>query len=295
MARGTFLLTLVAFTACLAGPLQAQDMYELGPGDIVSVAVGGQSTLTGDFALDADGMLSLPILGRVKASEMTAAELERKLATLLADGYLKNPQVSVVVKVAQGIRVFVTGLVAKPGAYPLTGDRTLLSLLNSLGGVIGEGHEIIVIRPPAPEPAAPVPAEGAEPAPSPSPESPTDPAVLALPNFVPRAEVIRVNRAELLSGNPEKNIRLQSGDTVYVPPASNVYVTGHAGRPGPYRYEPGMTVYQLLLKAGGVSPRGSSGGIRIIRVVNGKEVKLKARPTDLVQPEDRLDVPERFF
>ena len=73
-----------------------------------------------------------------------------------------------------------------------------------------------------------------------------------------------VNLQELLSGNPEKNVALQSGDTVYVPPPANVYVTGHVGRPGPYTFEPGMTVYQLLLRAGGVSPRGSSGGIRII-------------------------------
>jgi len=35
--------------------------------------------------------------------------------------------------------------------------------------------------------------------------------------------------------------------------------------------------------------------VRIIRVVNGKATKLKAKPTDIVQPEDRLDVPERFF
>jgi polysaccharide export outer membrane protein len=133
------------------------------------------------------------------------------------------------------------------------------------------------------------------PSPEPSPEPTPDPALASLPNYVARAEVIRVSLQELLSGNPEKNIPLQTGDTVYVPPPSNVYVTGHVGRPGPYVFEPGMTVYQLLLKAGGVSSRGSSGGIRIIRVVNGKETKLKAKPTDIVQPEDRLDVPERFF
>ena len=298
MAR-RILLTLMALAAC-AWPLHAQDTYELGPGDVISVAVIGQPTLTGDFTLDGEGMLSLPILGRVKASEMTAVDLQRKLTTLLADGYLRNPQVSVAVRLAQGIRVFVTGLVAKPGAYPLTGDRTLLTLLASIGGIAGDvGHEIVVIRPPGPEPPAPVQTEGADPAevpsPEPSPETPPDPSLLALPNFVPRAEVIRVNRAELLSGNPEKNVPLRSGDTVYVPPAANVYVTGHVGRPGPYKYEPGLTVYQLLLKAGGVSARGSSGGVRIIRVVNGKATKLKAKPTDIVQPEDRLDVPERFF
>lgn len=296
MLRAVQVLAVLALVSL--SPAWAADNYEIGPRDVLAITVVGQETLTGEFTVDGEGMLTLPILGRVKASEMTAPDLQRKLTTLLADGYLRNPQVTVNVKIAQGIRVFVTGLVAKPGAYPLTGDRSLMSLLSSLGGLAsGVGHEIIVIRPPAPV-VPEVPKEGepeeapeAEPTPEPTP----DPALSSLPNYVPRAEVLRVNLQELLSGNPEKNVQLQSGDTVYVPPPANVYVTGHVGRPGPYTFEPGMTVYQLLLKAGGVTPRGSSGGIRIIRVVDGKEVKLKAKPTDLVQPEDRLDVPERFF
>jgi len=78
--------------------------------------------------VDAEGLLTLPLLGRVKGVGDDRGRPAAQLTTLLADGYLRNPQVTVTVKVAQGIRVFVTGLVAKPGAYPLTGDRTLMSL-----------------------------------------------------------------------------------------------------------------------------------------------------------------------
>ena len=73
-------------------PAAAQGDYEIGPRDIVHLVVIGQDSLTGDFAVDPDGMLTLPLLGKVKAADLTPRELERKLTTLLADGYLKRPQ-----------------------------------------------------------------------------------------------------------------------------------------------------------------------------------------------------------
>ncbi len=72
-------------------------------------------------------------------------------------------------------------------------------------------------------------------------------------------------------------------------------MTGAVARPGVFRYEPGMTVLQALTLAGGVTARGSEGGTRVVRIVDGKKVKRKVKPTDLLEPEDRLEVPERFF
>jgi len=74
-----------------------------------------------------------------------------------------------------------------------------------------------------------------------------------------------------------------------------VYVMGSVSRPGPYRFQEGMTVLQALTLAGGVTERGSSGRAKFVRIVDGKKVETKARPTDPVQPEDTLYVPERFF
>ena len=58
------------------------------------------------------------MLGKLKASEHSAKELERKLTTLLADGYVKRPQVTVAVQEYKSQRVFVTGEVARPGPMP---------------------------------------------------------------------------------------------------------------------------------------------------------------------------------
>jgi len=91
--------------------------------------------MTGDFSVDSEGMMAFPVLGKIKASEMSTKELERKLTTLLADGYLKRPQVSVAVQEYKSQRVFVTGEVLKPGPYALKADRSLLALVSDLGGL----------------------------------------------------------------------------------------------------------------------------------------------------------------
>jgi polysaccharide export outer membrane protein len=286
--------------------------YEIGPGDVLKVVVLGQADMTGSFTVGPDGMVAFPILGKVKASETTTLELERKLTVLLADGILKRPQVTVTVGEYGSQKVFVTGEVQRPGQYSLKADRSLLALLGDIGPLGSNvGHEVIVVRPPAGTPTATGPAvplslteePGAEPAEKPSGESPpaqsapatTDSGIPGLPFVAPGSEVFRVSLLELQSGNPEKNITLRAGDTVYFPKASQVYVMGSVVRPGPYRYQEGMTVLQALTLAGGVTERGSAGRTKVIRIVNGMKVEKKVKATELVQPEDTLVVPERFF
>ena len=126
-------------------------------------------------------------------------------------------------------------------------------------------------------------------------EAATPPAVGGLPFDVAGADVFRISLQELQAGNPERNILLQAGDTVYVPRASQVYVTGSVSRPGPYRFQEGMTVLQVLTLAGGVTERGSSGRVKIVRVVGGNKQEIKAKLSDPVLPDDTLIVPERFF
>jgi polysaccharide export outer membrane protein len=289
--------------------------YEIGPGDVLKVVVLGQAEMTGNFTVGPDGMVAFPILGKVKASETTTLELERKLTVLLADGILKRPQVTVTVGEYGSQKVFVTGEVQRPGRYSLKADRSLLALLGDIGPLGSNvGHEVIVVRPPAEAATATGPAVplslteepgAAPPGETPSKETPPaanqaepttpDSGIPGLPFVAPGSEVFRISLLELQSGNPEKNIALHSGDTVYFPKASQVYVMGSVARPGPYRYQEGMTVLQALTLAGGVTERGSAGRTKVVRIVNGKKVEKKVKATELVLPEDTLVVPERFF
>jgi polysaccharide export outer membrane protein len=100
---------------------------------------------------------------------------------------------------------------------------------------------------------------------------------------------------ELQVGAPGLDVVLRAGDTIFVPRAAQVYVTGAVTRPGTFRHEPGMTVLQALTLAGGVSARGSEGRAKVVRIEDGKKTERKVKPTDLLEPEDRLEVPERFF
>jgi polysaccharide export outer membrane protein len=138
----------------------------------------------------------------------------------------------------------------------------------------------------------------AEPPTEPPAEPPTEqaaPPLQGLPGEVPGAHVFRVSLRELRSGNPEKDLRLEPGDTVYFPKAAQFYVTGNVNRPGAFRYEEGITVFQAVNMAGGVTPRGSSKGIRVVRLEEGRKKELKVQSSDLVEPEDTIVVPERFF
>ena len=283
----------------LAVSAAAQE-YEVGPGDVLNVVVLNQAGLTGEFAVDPEGFMVYPFVGRVKAAGLSALEIERKLTTLLSDGYLRRPQISVAVKQFRSHRVFVTGEAARPGPYGLRPDRMLSSLLQDIGDLTPQaGHEVLIVRPPG-VPAAPLEpvfgdsSEGALPEPSPSP-SPTPPTRAPYPGEVQGSEIIRVKLREVRSGFPDKDVRLQIGDTIYFPKAAQVYLTGHVGRPGSYRFDENMTVFQALALAGSVTERGSMKRVRVIRMVDGRRKELSLKLTDILEPEDTVHVPERFF
>jgi polysaccharide export outer membrane protein len=254
--------------------------YTIGVADVVHVAVFGQPEMTGDFAVDGDGFINFPFLGKLKAAGASAPAMEASLTSLLADGFLKKPHVAVSIKEFHSQRVFVTGEVQRPGAYGLRPERSLLQLLGDVGELAaGVGHEVIVIRPPRESGAAPAAESKAS----------------LLPGEVPGAEILHASLRSVRSGRPGTDLRLEPGDTVYFPKAAQIYVTGNVTRAGAQRYEEGLTVYQALNLAGGVTDRGSAKGVKIVRIVDGKRKELQAKPADLVQPEDTLVVPERFF
>jgi polysaccharide export outer membrane protein len=290
---------LVALALCVR--LEGAADYEIGLGDVLHIAVLEQQEMTGDFAVDAQGMVTFPFLGRIKASQLTTTELERKLTTLLADGYLKHPHVAVVLKEFHSRRVYVTGEVAKPGAYGLRVEQSLLALLSDIGELTPNvGHEVVIIRPPKASVAeeAPTPDPSARPPDDKSPDPKGSPLPQAstthYPGEVPGSEIFHVGIRDLRSGNPDKDFRLEPGDTVYFPKTAQFYVTGLVNRPGAFRFEEGTTVYQALALAGGIMEKGSS-GVRIVRIEGGKRREFKAKPTDVLIPEDTVLVPERFF
>ena len=100
---------------------------------------------------------------------------------------------------------------------------------------------------------------------------------------------------ELQAGALSKNVLLRDGDTIVAGRSQAVYVFGQVRAPGAYPIDRGTSVLQALSLAGGVTDRGSTGRIKVVRALDGKKKELKVRLTDSVEPGDTLIVGERFF
>jgi polysaccharide export outer membrane protein len=260
------LLSIVALLLAAGGPLAAQD-YVVGSQDVLTITVFGEAELSGKYTVEQDGTFTFPQIGRVKAGGKTLRGIETDLKAKLADGYLRNPQVAVAIENYRSQRIIVMGEVRSPGEYQLNGEMTLLAALARAGSTgPTAGHQATIVRP------RKNPKPGEEP-----------------------SDIIRVDLTALQGGDLLLNLPLQDGDTINVPKAQSVFVSGQVKTPGAYAVDSGTTVLQVLSLAGGLTERGSDNRIRIQRLVNGKNTEVTAKLTDAVQPGDTIIVRERFF
>ena len=252
--------------------------YQIGPEDILKVTVYGHEDLTQTVVVQSDGTFVFPLIGRVKGGDLSPKELERKITVLLSQGFIRNPQVTVIVQEYRSKTIFVVGEIMRPGTYPLSGSRTLVEALAKAGPTTANaGAEVVIVRPHG-EVQGPV-----------------------LPNQVGEgaasaaAEVIRVSMPDIQAGDLTKNVLLRPNDTVFVPLAPKVFVSGEVRNPGAYPFAPGTTVRQAISLAGGLTEDGSSGRIRVVRTVAGKSREVKIKLEDAIQPGDTIVVKSKLF
>lgn len=115
------------------GPAFAdQPQHELTAGDKVRVTVFGETELSGEFELDGYGTFAMPLIGPIKALSMDARGLESRIATILRDGYLRDPRVNVEVLSLRPI--YILGEVNQPGSYPYRAGLSVLNAAAMAGG-----------------------------------------------------------------------------------------------------------------------------------------------------------------
>lgn len=108
-------------------------VYRLGAGDQIRVITVGEDALSGQFRVDADGSVDMPVLGPVKAAGRTAAELAADIAAALrTNNQYRDPRVSV--EVAGYRTLAILGEVARPGQYPYQPDMTVVTAAAAAGG-----------------------------------------------------------------------------------------------------------------------------------------------------------------
>ena len=274
--RKTFTTLVLLLSALVSGAVaQAPTTdYVVGPQDVLMITVFNEASLSGRFTVEADGTINYPLIGRIQVGGKALRAIQEELTRRLAAGYLRSPQVTILVDQFRSQSIFVLGEVRQPGKHPISGNLTLLEALSQAGGpTTSAGTEVIVRRPKDPTATA-------------GPIDPTDDTTSEV--------VARVSLEDLQSGRAS-NIAIRDGDNIFVPKAETFFVTGHVRSPGPYVWEEGMTVLIAISKAGGITERGARNRVKIVRIVNGERREIRVEMTDLVLPNDTIDVPQRYF
>lgn len=244
-------------------PARGADL-PLGPGDVLKVSVYGNPDLGLETRVSEGGNISFPLLGQVAVGGLPAAAAERKIAALLeAGGYVKQPQVNIIVTAVQSQTVSVLGQVNRPGRYPVEGRRSLMDMLAMAGGISADGGDKVSL-------------------------------IRRRNGATTRDEVDVVQM--LRAGALDADYQVAGTDVVFVERAPKFYIYGEVQRPGAFRLERAMTVTQALSAGGGLSPRGTERGLVIKRRdAQGKLQTIRAKQDDLLQVDDVVYVKESWF
>jgi len=112
--------------------VQAKD-FLLGPEDVLEITVWRNADLSRTAVIRPDGMISMPLIGDVRASGLTANQLAEQISKRLAE-YKERPTVAVSVKEVNSYIIYVLGEVTKPGKYQLKTYTTVLQAISMAGG-----------------------------------------------------------------------------------------------------------------------------------------------------------------
>jgi polysaccharide biosynthesis/export protein len=247
---------------CLPGAASAaSDDYQLGAGDLVKITVFGAPELATEARVAQSGTITCPLVGSVQVAGLTTAGAESLLAKRYVEGgYLRQPQISLLVVEFQSQKISVLGHVNKPGQYPLRATSNVMDVLADAGGVIAQtaGDHATLMR-----------KDGTS---------------------------AEIDLRRLFEGDPQQNVPVRGGDRLVVPRAEQFYIYGQVQKPGMYRLEPNMTLSRAISAGGGLTPRGTERRAVVKRRdAAGKEEDYSVRATDLIRADDVLYIKESLF
>jgi polysaccharide export outer membrane protein len=258
---------LIAFVMILTlvSVVSAQD-YIVGEEDVLQISVYEHPDLTTTARIGGDGTINFPLIGHVDVRGLTLPQISQKIADLLSDGYIVDPQVNIFIQEFRSKKAFIMGEVNKPGLHVLHGTTTFLELLSVAGGLTKDAGDRALLKRKT----------------SPSEE---------------HEIIIAIDLKRLIEkGDTSMDIAIMDGDSVYITKAGVFYVTGEVKKPDSYKYEDGTTVIKAVTIAGGFTDKASKGRVKIIRKVSGEEKIIGSVDMDEpVLPDDVIVVPESFF
>ncbi len=131
----------------IPGAITPPPGYVIGPEDVLAIAFWREKDLSVEGAVRPDGMITVPLVNDVHAAGLTPDQLRERIQTG-ASKFVEDPTVTVVVKAINSRKVFITGMVAKPGQYPLTAPTSVMQLIAMAGGLheFADSKKILIMR-----------------------------------------------------------------------------------------------------------------------------------------------------
>lgn len=228
---------------------------------ITAAAVRDVPTFTQGFRVGADGMVTLPLLGPVRAEGLTTTQLEAELTQrLVRADILRKPQVTVSLAEYRSGVVAVMGTVEKPGLYPVTRPgATIADVVWAAGGPTKEAGRIVAF----------------------TPAGQSDPIRLDLETLIQPDD----------DAERSMNVRVAAGDVVSISPAGNVLVDGWVEKPGAYPVTRGLTLAGAIAAAGGNHFAADRQQAVVKRSVGPNEQKMYVVDLDAVANGTAPDMP----
>jgi polysaccharide biosynthesis/export protein len=217
-------------TVAESGDIASQ--VHLGPGDLVEISVYNVPELTTKARVSSNGDVYLPLIDYVHIADLTQEEAQRVIEKRLSDGsFVNSPHVTVFVAENASGAVTLLGEVARPGPYPVIGERRLFDIFSAAGGLTEKAGKTVTIT-----------------------------------HRNDTEHPVTVRLAENLAQTPETNVPIRQGDTIVVQRAGVVYVVGDVGRPSGFLMDnDNLSVLKVIALAGGTTRTAKLGGAKLLR------------------------------
>ncbi len=286
--------------------------YPIGPGDIVQISVPPIDELRErTVRVEADGSISLPMLGTLQAGGRTEKQLRAEIDERLKK-YMYNPEVDVFVKEYRSRQVAVIGMVNTPGLITLDGpNETVLDMMTRAGGLTATAADEIILMPAEQNKQqeigriAEVSANGADPAAALHNGVPPSDASAAREAAFKRGQLsallrqnshplmIGLKSTALTGGGTYLNMPVRPGDVIIVPGGGDVMVVGWVQNPGHFQVGSGLTVLGAIGAAGGPMFAANRSDVHLVRTRrDGSKLVLKI-DLDKIQNGQEADFPVR--
>ncbi len=128
-----FLMVLALIVSVAGSALASAGDYAIGAGDIISIAVWKDDSMSRQLVVLPDGHISFPLIGRIKAEGKTINQLESEVTKKL-NRFISKPVVTVEVIQVNSMQIYVIGKVNRPGRFALSDEVDVLQALAMAGG-----------------------------------------------------------------------------------------------------------------------------------------------------------------